>query len=283
MIDRRILIAAGLAALLPLPAAAGTSRLRVTPDRLFLPASVNGRAVEGLLDSGAEVSVVDAAFAERLGLTHHRTATARGSGAATVQARLVKGVTLNVAGLTLRPKFVAVLDLSDISRRLTRSPINLIVGRELFDAARLRVDIEAATLTVLDRDRREPPGMRLPLTGHRGIEAIPVAIEGRDGMADFDIGNGGRVLIGKAFAARHRLAQGRPTTQIGGGGIGGEAMQTAFTLRHLDIAGVRLTDVPVAIDANETANDANIGLAVLRRFGIVTDFPRRAVWLDPRT
>jgi len=40
--------------------------------------------------------------------------------------------------------------------------------------------------------------------------------------------------------------------------------------------------VPVAIDASPTAADANIGVRLLRRFGIVTDFPGRQVWLDWR-
>ncbi len=109
-----------------------------------------------------------------------------------------------------------------------------------------------------------------------------MTIEGVPGHADFDLGNGGTVLIGADFAARHGLLGGRPTRVIEGGGIGGAARQIGFTLAALDVAGTRFADVPVAIDTSPTATDANIGVRLLRRFAIVTDFAARSVWLDYR-
>jgi hypothetical protein len=282
VIDRRTLIAA---AALALPACAraaipGVTALRVAGERLYLPAVINGVAVEALLDSAAETSIVDAAFAAQLALRGGEVVTARGTGAATAAAVLVAGVTIDVAGLRLRPDAVAVIDLSSIARRLANGPIRLIIGRDLFDAAPLAIDIAAATLAVVARgDQR---GRRLPLTARRGIETVPITIEGHAARADFDLGNGATVLIGADFAARHRLLDRRATSVIQGGGIGGETRQTSFIVRSLDIAGVRFPDVPVAIDASPTASDANIGVHLLHHFGIVTDFAARSVWLDYR-
>ena len=284
MIGRRRLLGGGLAAAL-LPGtvhAAAPTRLRIVGNRVFLPVTVNGHATEALLDSAAEATLIDGDFAARLGLSGGAAVTARGSGAALAAARLVPGVALGVAGLELHPAAVAVIDLSDIARRLTRGPLDVVVGRDLFDATRLGIDLDAATLTVLSRVYR-PPGRRLPLTAQRGIECVPVIVEGHPALAAFDLGNGGRVLVGADFAARHHfLADGRDTSIIGVGGIGGEVRGTAFALRTLDIAGRRLAGVAATIDANASAADVNIGVAVLRPFGIVTDFAARAVWLDPR-
>ena len=278
-LDRRALIAA--AVLVPfVPAAAAVMRLRVAGDRLYLPAVINGVVVEALLDSAAETSIVDAAFAARLGLVGGEAVTARGTGAATAAGTLATGVTIDVAGLRLRPRAVGVIGLADVARRLGRGPLTLVLGRELFDAARLALDIDGATLTVVSRDAT-PPGSRLPLTARRGVETVPVTIEGRAGAADFDLGNGGTVLIGAAFAARHGLLD-RATGVIPGGGIGGGTTQTTLTLRSFVVAGVRFADLPVAIDTSPTASDANIGVRLLRRFVVTTDFAARSVWLAPR-
>jgi len=265
--------------LLPFPVAATiATRLRVAGDRIFLPVVVNGIATEALLDSAAEATVLDTAFADRLGLKGGQSVTARGSGKATAQATLVPGVTIGAAGLVLRPPSVAVVDLSDISRRLTQQPINVVLGRELFDAARLAIDIGHGTLAVIDR-RREPAGERLALTARRGIETVPVAVEGVPALADFDLGNGGRMLVGKAFAKAHGLPGRRLVTTVGGGGIGGETRQTAFALHRVELGGRSFLEVPAAIDASDTAADANVGVSLLKNFRIITDFAERAIWL----
>ncbi len=283
MIRRRTLLVAGAAlALLPYQAVATPVPLKRAGGHLLIPVTVRGRTVDAVLDTAAEVSVLDTAFARSIGVRGGKRATAQGSGAARIETRLVKGVVLQVADLTLRPEHVAVLDLGDIGRRLIQRPVAMILGRELFDASRIVVDLEAATLTPIGRER-EPAGERLTLTTRRGVEQVPVTIEGRPGTADFDIGNGGRVLVGEAFARRTGLLAGRPLGTIGGGGIGGEAQQTTLDLRSLVVAGQTFETVPAAVDANPEAADANIGTAILGNFALGVDFAQRAVWLDPRS
>ena len=283
IVARRLLLAAPF--LLPACARAeplppGATRLDVHGDRAFIAVVVNGQATTAVVDSAAAASVVDRAFAAALGLRGGEAATAQGTGTATVAAHLVPGVTIDVAGLRLTPAAVAVIDLADLSRRLGER-IDVILGRDLFDAARLALDLDRGILRVVPRAVL-PRGVRLPLTRQRGIEAMPIRIEGHRALADIDLGNGGTVLVGAAFAARHRLLLGRDTGVIAGGGIGGGTLQTTFTLRSLDLAGVRLPAVAAAIDASPTAADANIGVRLLRRFGVVADFAARSVWLEWR-
>lgn len=282
MIDRRGAIGLGAALLAPgcARAAPGVTPLRLAGDRIYLDATINGVAVEALLDSGAELTVLDSSFADRLRLGRGTEATARGTGAATAQARLVGGVTTQVAGLTLRSPTIAVIDLGDISRRLAHRRIDAIIGRDLFDASRLAINLARGTLAVIER-RREPAGERLMLTPRRGIETIPVIIEGETVQADFDLGNGGRVLVGGETAER-LLRDGRATATVGAGGIGGETRQRTLTLRELVIAEQRFTNVPAAVDASPTAAPANIGVRILRNFDLITDFPERVIWLRAR-
>ena len=66
------------------------------------------------------------------------------------------------------------------------------------------------------------------------------------------------------------------------GGVGGEVERKIVRLRTLEIAGRAFADVEAAVDEAENAGALNIGVRVLRKFRITTDFEARTIWLDPR-
>lgn len=266
-----------------LPAAAGAAPLETFGNRLFVAAEANGAPVSALLDSGAEMTVLDDDFAAHLGLVQAGEAIAQGSGAQTMRARFAEGVTLRAAGLDLPGRTVVVLDLDEVSARLIGRPVAMILGRDLFDAARLRIDIEGGTVDPVARDA-EPDGVRLELAPHRGIETFPAAVEGHGPVqAVFDLGNGSEVMVGRAFAERAGIgAPGRIVERRSGGGLGGAVERDIARLETLEIAGRVFRDVPAAIDDSPTAVDLNLGTSVLRHFVITTDFAEKTLWLAPR-
>jgi predicted aspartyl protease len=251
--------------------------------RLMIAASVNGHPVQALLDSAAEATLVDGSFAQRLNLKRSSTVPAQGSGAASFNADLVAGVTLQALGLSLPNQTVAVVDLTDVGRRLLGRRVDVILGRELFDAARLCIDIDAGRIGVVNRDR-EPPGVRFPLRTEHGVETFPVRVEGVGPLqATFDLGNGSQVMVGSALAARlHLLTDGRKITAERGGGLGGAMSRQVIELRALEVGQQVYTDVPATIDQKPSASDVNIGISMLRNFLITTDFAQRAIWLRPK-
>lgn len=273
-------------AALPAPppaAAAGYPVVLTRGSRLLVDAQVNGRAVKALLDSAAEATLIDPAFARGLKLAGGTTVTGQGSGNASFDADLIKGVELQVFGLTLADQTVAVTDLADVGRRLLGRPLDVILGREIFDAARLRIDIEGRHIAVVSRDA-EPKGIRLELTTENGVETLPVGLEDTGlQRAVFDLGNGSQVLIGSKLAARlHLLSDGRKVSSARGGGLGGETARQLIELHSLEVAGRTFTDVPAAIDSQPSAADLNIGVSILRHFVITSDFAAHALWLQAR-
>src|SRR5690606_23076221 len=82
--------------------------------RIFLPARVNGRDTVVLLDSGAEMSVLDSAFAASLGLDGARDAVAKGTGG-TQAASFLPGIDVEVGGMRLVGISAAAIDLADVS------------------------------------------------------------------------------------------------------------------------------------------------------------------------
>ncbi len=250
--------------------------------RLLLDARVNGHPVEALLDSAAEASLLDTEFARQVGLLGGKDVTARGSGASTTKAQVFSGVTLEAFGLKLTNQTVGVLDLADVGKRLFGRPLPFVLGREVFDHARLQIDIEGLTARVVDASE-QPKGMRLPVQSSHGVPTIPVILEGRPAQAAFDLGNGTRPLLGGKFAdAAKMVTDGRPVQEDVGGGIGGEVRRQVIALKSVELAGKRFDDVVVAVDRIEHAHDFNVGISLLRHYRITTDFKEGAVWLEPR-
>ena len=67
-----------------------------------------------------------------------------------------------------------------------------------------------------------------------------------------------------------------------GGGLGGEIDREVLRLGTLEVAGATFTDVEADVDAMDNAGDLNLGVKILRRFIIVTDFAQHRIWLEAR-
>ena len=245
--------------------------------RIFVRATIKDVATEALLDSGAESSVVDPALAKRAKLPPGLEADVKGSGGE-AEARIVYGVTISAGGLTVKDQLVVITDLAEVSKRLIRRPTELILGRELFDAATIRVDIQGREWGPLPPGA-QPQGTRLALTKHAGIEAVPVTINGVPAQADLDLGNGSKVLVSKAMALKLGL---KVVGQESGGGIGGKLTRDLVKLDRLEVAGRTFRDVDAAIDPFENAGELNIGTSILEYFIVTTDFRGRAVYFEQR-
>ncbi len=269
----------------PLASAAPVSQaLTLTRgSRLMIDARINGQAVQALLDSAAEATILDRKFAQHLKLGRGQATTGQGSGQSSFEAALVNGVSIEALGLSLTDQTVAVADLSDVGQRLLKRRLDVILGRELFDAARLSIDIEARRIAVVTRGQ-DPAGVRLGLVTEHGVETIPVQVEeGAPVRATFDLGNGSHVLLSRSYAERLGLTSGgRISHTERGGGLGGETTRQVYTLRSIRIAGRAFSDVQAAIDPQPSASEVNIGVSLLRHFRITTDYAAHAAWLEPR-
>lgn len=255
--------------------------------RIYIPATVNGTATQVLLDSGAEMTVLDKTFAESLGLAFEGEVAAVGTGGVG-EARFAKGVTLDLGGIAFVDRTVAVIDLAAISQALGR-PLPVILGKDAFNGLVVDIDFPARSLTFHEPAGYVPPqeATELALVSSGAIRAVPVSIEGRAPVLfDFDTGNGGALILYPAYAGAEGLLEGRPATMTLSGAVGGVRESGLATIRSLEIGGFEVSDIPTvfpragpsAVDADRTAG--NIGMGVLGRFRLVTDFANNRLWLS---
>ncbi|MFN4025004.1 MAG: aspartyl protease family protein [Hyphomonas sp.] len=256
--------------------------LRVEGNRLYIPVTINGVETEALLDSGAEMTLLDTGFAAVAGLVAFGEEEARGTGEGTERVQFAEGVTILAAGETLADRMVAIMDLGDISARLIGRPLTVILGREFFDAGRVYLDIEAGILAPADA-AATPAGEMFDLSDAHGIKQMPVMINGLPVMADFDLGNGGDILLSAAFAeAAGLLAEDNILGTATGGGIGGPVDRTLVRIDSLAIGSTTLHGLTGAVGPSSDGADMNVGVSVLRGFRMVIDYPQDRVWLEPR-
>lgn len=258
--------------------------------RIYIPAAVNGQATHVLLDSGAEATVLDKAYAESLGIKATAIVPAVGTGGRDV-AELASGVTIRMGAVELTDMTVALIDLKPIAAMIGR-PLPVILGKEVFNA--LAVDLDFARRTIAFQDpahfRAAPGAIVVPVTSTGGIHAIPASIEGGPPvLMDFDLGNGSPLLVFPGHWKPLRMLDGRPSSKSLSGAVGGLKTRDVATVKSLTLAGVTFNDIPAIFGEDDgsafgnTRTAGNIGMPILSRFQLTTDYANHRMLLTPRT
>jgi hypothetical protein len=266
----------------PLSARAAPARipLRQQAGKLWVPVTVNGHAAEAILDTGAARSSLDAAFAAQAGIATRGRFTGQ-----MIQGRVpgahARDVKVRLGDVVVEAKGAVAVDYGPLSRTFGR-PVQVVLGRELFESFVVVVDVEHGEAEVLPREGFAPPanGRLIALRPARGRMAAPIAVEDQRLWAMVDIGNDLPLIVSPSPAAR-RLLQGRPVSTALIGGEGSSVVAEVATARRLEFGSYSLPAAPFQVAPRGLGADANLGLPVLRRFRLTLDFGGRRMWLEP--
>lgn len=256
---------------------------------IYLRGEINGRPTDIVLDSGAGATVVDAGFAEGLGLRSAGEVVARGVGG-TQNAAYLKDVEIELAGLALRGLTAVKIDMSRVGTMLGR-PMPVILGKEVFHETVVDIDYPRSRIAFHAREgfayRGDGNAAKL-IAGDDGHRRVEFTVDGKaTGIATVDTGSGGTIQIFKKFTEEHRLLEGRRSSESLGGGVGGRITSAIATLDSLTFAGYRLEQVPASFttDAGSPFDakdfDGNLGAGVFTRFRMIFDYARETLWVEP--
>ncbi|MBI1185817.1 MAG: PDZ domain-containing protein [Alphaproteobacteria bacterium] len=251
-------------------------------NKILIAVEINGRALVGVYDSGAERSVLDASAARTLGLETGGGGRAVGFGGDR-PLQLARGVEARIAGAAHVFDILPVADLASFTAPFGRR-IDMIVGVDAFAESVVEIDVRGARLAFVPRAAFTPPAGAFPLTlrNDGGNLLAAISVDGERVHANVDLGAGDPLTVGPALARRLGLDGGDlPSTVTTG--LGGDVEVRLASVKTLSIANAAFDDVPVQVSpVNLPVGEANIGFPLLTRFRLAIDYAERRLWLAPQ-
>lgn len=255
-------------------------------NRVLVTGQFNGHAVESILDTGASITTLDRAFARRIGLKQGATVDAYGAGGK-VEAELVSDATLSIGGMRLEKMTVAVMDLSQVAQGIGR-PVDIIVGRDLFNSTALDFDWPAGKLTITPAANYSPPAGAtvVPLERRGPFNFVTVAVAGLKPIkALLDLGNGGNLNLPSDYWSDKPVLAGLRYAEQEAGGVGGLHAVRMVTVPEVEFAGARFANVPAIFGpdskGDQAQHGANLGIGFLKQFDLTLDLGRDRLILRP--
>jgi hypothetical protein len=270
--------------------AAGSGRIALARRNGFLvaPVTIGGRpAGDFLVDTGAGATLIDRGLADRLALPHVMEVSLQGAlFADTAEIRELHGLAAGGVALVAGPTLA--IDLTDISASVGGA-VTGIIGFPTFGAAPFTVDFVAATLTVHDPTRFQPPdGVASELVRVNQVPYVEATIENGIGVwLQLDTGSLFAVTLWREFVKANADVLTVPQKRwVQTTGFGGSAQVMESEIRSLHVLGRDYSKVPVIIqDAPEQSwrhprVAGRVGIGLLEDCRVTLHPTRRRMWVE---
>lgn len=268
--------------------AAVESKLAISGHILVHPL-VNGKDVGWfILDSGAEVMVIDKTVADSLKLDSVGKLPMTGVGG-TVESAFRPVAEFRIGPAAVKNILFTELDLAQIGRFLG---IRLagVVGDDLMRRSVVTIDLKGPVVEIRPRDGFALQGGQwLPLRFSSGNPAVEATVDGAPkAWFRFDTGANGTVTLHTPFVNKYKLLEGKKTSVVGSGGVGGMVTTQAGTVKWFELAGHRFENQMVLFATSmkgafgEPYLAGNIGQDFMKPFRIVLDYSGYRIALIPR-
>jgi len=276
----------------------GTARIpfEYLSNHVWLRASVNGGPpADFLYDTGASVTVIDSAYAAKIGLATSGSLQATGAGAggnaSFADVERVRIVAADGDGVELKDVKAGVLNVNSILAPYFWRECAGIIGFDAIVQFVNEIDFDGRVLTLRDPKtfRYEGKGAEVPMTlaGHAPV--VTVKVDGAyEGEARVDVGSGSTLDLHTPFVKRHGLIEKHPAAiTVVSGGFGGTFESKLARMKTLEIGPYKVerpligfSTITVGALASEDYA-GNLGNRLLDRFKVTLDYERRKIHLEP--
>ena len=253
-------------------------------NRIVLSGRINGTETPMVLDSGAGITTLDKAFAQKLGLTGGQKITAQGVGGEQ-EAELFRNVTIEVGNLRFSDATIAAIDLSQVAKAIGR-PMPVVLGRELFVNSVVALDFDRGELSLSPSKGFVAPAgaTELKLKRDGTLHYLPISIGGLSPVnAAFDLGNGGAISLSQEYHSRQPSFASLSHAIGMSGGVGGLHEIKRVTLPKVEVGGFVFDAVPADLGSQPGGpykGKANIGIQMFRQFKLTMDLGHDRIWLQ---
>lgn len=248
---------------------------------------IAGREVTGLIDSGAQYSVIDRALVEALGLTtfFDMPLVAYGVGG---QPQVGRGVTLDMAvgTLTVSGLRAAILDLGPLADEAGLGA-PLVLGQDLLGEAVLELDMNRRRSRLVDPDGHVVSPALRPVPVKRSGTALTaeVTVESAVMRAVIDTGFSSLIALSQGAAEAAGLLDGRAETAGSSIVLGGVARARVIKAKAVTFGDDLWRGVATPVFANSPLPnypDALLGVAAFEDRDVVLDLGRGRLHVSPQ-
>lgn len=261
-----------------------TVPLRSDKNHLFVRATVDGKTLTFLLDTGSQGIVLDPRVANELGLVAEGRVEIRGAERTSGQG-FASLDHLDIGAARLPIGVVSVVDLSSV--QYLGVPVDGVLGYPLFAAAEIRIDPDALTMTLARPGTLPALGSPIAVDTDRELPEITASVGGIDGRFLADTGNNSELLLFHRFVTAHpAIAQYVGHGYVPNSGVGGSSAAVPVMVNRLAIGPFTLYNRYTNVILSSTGafadrNDAgNIGWGSLRNFIVTFDLANERLTLE---
>jgi Aspartyl protease/PDZ domain len=263
---------------------------------VWLRAAVNGQPpADFLYDTGASMTVLDSAYAARIGIKTEGRLQSVGAGASG-GAALGALDSLRVSGpdgdgILIRNQKIAVLSINPVLEPYFWRECAGVIGYDFITRFVNEIDYDTHRLTLHDPMAFAPPesSTAIPMQLAGTIPVVTVTIDDTlTGLFRVDVGSGSTVDLHTPYVRTHKLDRGSGArVPVYGGGFGGTFQTTLTRMKSIQIGPFGIQGPVIGLSgatAGALASEdyaGNIGNQLLERFHCAFDYQRRVLYLRP--
>jgi hypothetical protein len=269
-------------------AASAVLPFRLINNHLYIQATVEGKPVQFLFDSGGLNALTPAAV-ERLGLKMEGAFQMKGVGGSEDVA-LSRVHEVRTGDVRLLDQTFFVLPFKGLSEAEGMT-VDGLLGFELFKRFVVRVDYAAQTLTFTRPEAYKDPagGTVVPFTFDERTPQVDGTLDGLPGKFAIDTGSRTFLTINRPFAEEHglRAHYGAKVEAMSGWGVGGGVRSVLARAGVLELGALKVTSPVLDIVVSEKGSfnnlyqAGNIGGGLLKRFTVTFDYGRQRLIFEP--
>ncbi len=252
-------------------------------NQIRFEASLGGRTVRAVLDTGLSDTIATRAFADAAGLSPTRTEKALAIGGG-VEVAWAHAPALAFGGLERRGGRIGITDMPGQER----FGADMLVGSDVLGCCALEIDYDARRFRILRSGRLPFTGATAPLRAAResGVPLTEVTLAGkRLRPMIVDTGDGSSVTFSRAawISADYR---GAVLTTTLGWGMGGALVSEAAVVRGLALGGLAAPETEIRIEGSggysmSAGVAGRIGSGLLLRYRVLLDPRAGRMVLEP--